>query len=168
MLPSIHSWVISRRLYRCSQPQDRQAFQQLSHLGVTTIIKLSKSGEPGGGLADSLEKAWFKGRVILSDEISPDLVRTTVAQYVTWMKKCCGTIHRLLAMNEVVCVHCTHGKDRTRAMIAAYNILYRGWNLQDALNDWKAYGGGMSDQQWVGDQNMALAVKQIAVEAGRC
>jgi hypothetical protein len=176
-----YSWV-TPRLFRCSQPDTPQEFHQLHRWGITTIIKLSSNNEPFGGLSDSLEKAWFAGRVITREEMGTDYKQTTLAEFVHWMKNCCNLIQSLLgkspspqatspspvATREIVCVHCTHGKDRTGAMIAAYNVMCRHWHLQEALDDWKNYGGGMVPGEWTDDRPLAAAVTQIAKELNLC
>ena len=49
-------------------------------------------------------------------------------------------IEAAVADGQIILIHCTHGRDRTGFVAAAYQILALGWSLEAALAERTAHG----------------------------
>ncbi len=50
-----------------------------------------------------------------------------------------------------VYVHCEHGADRTGLLVALYRILYEGWSVRHAYEEWVRWGHSVTSRVVTGD-----------------
>lgn len=121
------------RLWRCSQP-DADGFSMLRlNLGVKVIVKLNDDKE----YPDDMEISGFDGLVILRP--LPRLFRVPSKDDLIEIVQ---QINLELEQGNSVAVHCTHGIDRTGLVIGAYQILIRGYTIDQVQEERRLFGAG--------------------------
>lgn len=113
---------------RSAQP-DEHGFGIAIALGYNHILKLNSNDE----FADSVENHLFIGGNIWHNPMNsfnPD--EKQVRGLVNEMQ--------LLASTSKLLIHCTHGRDRTGFVCAAWRILVNKWPVEKAWNEMKQYG----------------------------
>lgn len=117
---------VSDALYRGAQP-DRSGFLELEKLGIKTVVNLRLGGS---------DRAMLEGTAITPVEIPAeawDLEDKDVVEFLRIVTDP-GRIP--------VFVHCSHGADRTGAMVAIYRIAIQGWGKEEALQEMTTGGFG--------------------------
>lgn len=137
-------------LYRCSQPS-QSALKRLVHdYGIRTVISLRDAKAPGLPVPDRWEQEYCEAEEInfvrLSpqhwegiDEHSPPPVDENVRQFLEVMND---------PRNHPVLVHCFGGVHRTGAYCAIYRMEFEGWPNVRAIDEMKACGYTMLDDEW--------------------
>ena len=69
-------------------------------------------------------------------------VRSTVSDYVRAERSFFQAVD---AHEGALVFHCKHGKDRTGLMAALYRVKRQGWTPEDAVAEWKSFGGFGTD-----------------------
>lgn len=124
--------TVDAGLRRGGMPQDYFA---LAASGVRTILSLQTGWWEflRGKLFDGDEGARAAGiemiHLKLSNFGAPK--REQVLKALWYIKSC---------RPRGIYVHCKHGVDRTGFVIAAYRVLERGWDVEDAIDEWFAEG----------------------------
>jgi len=123
-MPLNNFGIIGPNVYRGAQP-DANAVETLVALGVTCILKLNEFAEAPPTLRAGIVE-WHvpMGLSPPPKAIVRQLVKDMAAQ----------------AANGILFVHCTHGRDRTGFVAAAYDILALERHIDQALTTRKAYG----------------------------
>lgn len=126
-------------LWRCAQPLDVTAYTLLYQLGVRVIFKLN---DDGVSVQQEMNDAYAAGLNVAPNIMNPILrlhsreqVESVVRQMVL-----------VQARNEGLLVHCTHGRDRTGQIVAAWRVIVDGWHVNSAKVEWALYGGGVLSQ----------------------
>lgn len=113
---------------RSAQP-DEHGFAIATALGYNQILKLNTNDE----FSDSIENHVFiPGNIWHSPMNSFKPNETQVRGLIDEMQLL-GTTSKLL-------IHCTHGRDRTGFVCAAWRILVNKWPLEKAWDEMKQYG----------------------------
>ncbi len=134
-------------VYRSAQP-DAEALTFLRDvLDVTAVIKLNTDEE---GAEPSLPGIVVHHIPLGLHATSDDRTRIITRQ-----------IHELWQAEETVLIHCTHGRDRTGFIAAAYQILVMGHSLADVLDERRRYG---VDNPWaeLANHSFTEALKRLA------
>lgn len=118
------------RLVRSAQP-DVSGFKSLYKQGVRTIIKLCSEREYP--LVE--EQTYFAPGVVIPDPLA-GLFRFNDTEAVIAIA---GQIFKGLRIGDVH-VHCTHGRDRTGLVCAAYRLIYDKATLDEVNEERKSYG----------------------------
>lgn len=115
--------VIPGKLYRCAQPEPPHGYDTLEALGVDMIFQLN-------GDADThfWKKLLYWKYMQTFQGFQQDALDVT------------KELATSLDIGRVCAVHCTHGRDRTGLIIAAYQILYLGYTFEQAQADRLQYG----------------------------
>jgi hypothetical protein len=117
-------------LVRSAQP-DALGFKFLRQLGVRTVIKLCSERE----FSLQQEQTLFAPGVVIPDPLA-GLFRIGDVDAVI---KIAGQIDAALRTTGVH-VHCTHGRDRTGLVCAAYRLIYQKATLDDVNAEREVYG----------------------------
>lgn len=112
-------------VFRSEQP-DAYAMSSLYELGITVVLKLNDAtegvDEPVGELV-----VW---------SVPLELTPPSDAQ----VRELCAGIRAHVAAGERVLIHCTHGRDRTGFVAAAYQLLELKRPLDEVLDTRARYG----------------------------
>src|SRR6185369_13217223 len=117
---------VDDRLYRGGQPKEEQ-FQELSRLGITTVIDLRD--DPKDYEKSAVEAAGMCYiNLPMSDSKLPG--NEQAAEYL-----------RIVNNPETgtAFVHCAGGRHRTGVMVAIYRLNNYGWNVEQAYKEMKEY-----------------------------
>lgn len=120
---------MSPLLVRCSQP-DADGFDTLRKIGCRLIYKLNTPAESNP--ADEA-KAFVPGNV-------QQLPQFSYTPTVEMIKGIVDDLDAAVQSGIGVAIHCTHGRDRTGFLSAAYRILKQGWEPKAAVEEMKRYG----------------------------
>lgn len=120
---------LTYHLYRSAQPYTRDA-QTLYKLGIKSIVKLNLP------VMGSEEFPYYDNRITTYNCPLPSLFRFRSLHDII---KICDKIDRYLTQGNVL-VHCTHGRDRTGLVCAAYRILYHGATISQVNEERAEYG----------------------------
>ena len=127
-VPNFHQ--VNEHIYRGGQPSD-QAWPNLAHLGVKTVIDLRLEDEHPTALeAKAVEAAGMRYvNIPMHGIIAPsdDQVAKVLALFDS-------------AAEGSVFVHCRRGADRTGTVVACYRMMHDGWDNLKAFKEAKAYG----------------------------
>jgi len=106
-----------------------EAWPNLAHLGVTTVIDLRRADEHSTTEeAGAVTAAGMKYvNVPMNGVLAPADEQIT-------------RILSILNSQEMVFVHCKRGADRTGAVIACYRITRERWDPKQALKEAKSHG----------------------------
>lgn len=118
--------VIAPNVYRSAQPDAHGMRLAAEHLGVTLVLKLN-TREEGQTLPLTRVVVW---------EWPLGLTAPDDAATVAQMRH----LAHAVADGQVVLVHCTHGRDRTGFIAAAYQITQLGWTMAQVEVDRHAHG----------------------------
>jgi Tyrosine phosphatase family len=121
-------------LYRCGQPDD-DGFRELLRLGVNTILKMNATEE----FSDAEEIRLFLPGTV---EFLP---LTTYFPDPDYAREAVRVIQSLTDAGKSVAVHCSHGRDRTGLVIAAWRILVSGWSVERSDEERRRFGPMTSD-----------------------
>lgn len=119
---------VNDHIYRGGEPTV-DGLQQLSTMGVKTIIDLRESGQNTMFEKEHVEKLKLKYINIPIGEFSAPS-NAQIAQLLSLLNNESGAVF----------VHCRRGKDRTGTVIACYRIQHDGWNNVRALEEAKEHG----------------------------
>jgi tyrosine-protein phosphatase SIW14 len=145
----------THRLTRSAQP-DEVGFTSLLRQGVMIVVKLCTSGEYPD--ADEMER-FHPGGVLLRP--LPGLFRKGCTDQVIGIASIINTALK----HTDVHVHCTHGRDRTGLVCAAYSLIYDKARLQDVNQDRAQYGVDNFVISWV-DRDDNVILDEIARRVG--
>lgn len=137
-------YKVSDDLYRGAQP-DRAGFLELDKLGIKTVVNLRLGGS---------DRAMLEATSITPVEIPAeawDLEDKEVVEFLRIVTDKSRT---------PVFVHCSHGADRTGAMVAIYRIAIQGWGKQEALQEMTTGGFGFH-ALW---ENLPSYIRALDVE----
>jgi hypothetical protein len=127
-------------IYRSGQPEIERDWKYLEKLGIKTVVKLNQFSD---NISAETEIKFARAHHIdvipiymqpedwphnLSLSAHPD--EEVLLQAVEAL-----TIH-----NRPVLVHCSHGKDRTGLVVAAYSVLYKNYCKNYAIKEMEHYG----------------------------
>ncbi len=116
---------VGPRVFRCAQ-FDAEGMETLISLGVTVAIKLNTSDEAPEVFAAGVTTMEYPFHLQAPPD---DETRRVVRQ-----------IEDFVESGETVVIHCTHGRDRTGFVCAAYQMLALGMSLDDVLEERARYG----------------------------
>jgi tyrosine-protein phosphatase SIW14 len=127
-IPNFHQ--VNEHIYRGGQPDD-EAWSNLAHLGVKTVIDLRREGEGDHSTDAEKQAVEAAGMRYLSVPMNGILApeEEDVAKVLA-----------VLDSNQPVFVHCKEGKDRTGTVIAVYRMGHDGWQSRAALKEAESYG----------------------------
>ena len=117
---------VSGELYRGAQP-DRHGFLELERLGIKTVVNLRLT---------SSDKKLLAGTSLIPVDVPAepwDLEEPDVLAFL----RVVGDPARV-----PVFVHCSHGADRTGAMVAIYRVVIQGWDEEEAIREMTEGGFG--------------------------
>lgn len=134
VLPVVNFATVDPGIYRGGQPSD-EAMSLLSKEKFKTIISLQNPGFPQerGAIAHEKEQAkslgieWLNIPLPVKGDPPMDMVNQL-------LKLAHDPNH------QPIYIHCTHGRDRTGTMVAAYRITYDGYSGQQALTEMQGFG----------------------------
>jgi tyrosine-protein phosphatase SIW14 len=114
--------------YRGAQPDAPYGFTALQGIGIKTVVKLNDDG------LDSEREA--------CDRMGIHLIPAPLKMFGNSTGTIRAIVDRIDAAKSVgpVFVHCTHGRDRTGMVCAAYRMVYDKWTQQQAFAEREAYG----------------------------
>jgi protein tyrosine/serine phosphatase len=151
-LPNLHR--VSSSLYRSAQPS-REGFVFLS-------------GQPSLASADRPIKTVLSLRAFNDDAplVPPSFaLRLEQIRFNTWHPENEDVVKFLRIVTtsalQPVLVHCQHGSDRTRTMVAIYRIAFEGWTKAQALEEMTDGGFGFHPL-W---QNLRRYIDALDVDA---
>jgi len=128
-LPGVPNlYKVSDNLYRGAQPT-KQGFQNLSKLGIKTIINLRESRSDFDTISDSN----FIYEQI--DTLAWDLKDKDVSRFLQIVRD---------KQKQPVFVHCRRGADRTGTMCAVYRIIVEDWSKEQAIEEMTKGGFGFN------------------------
>lgn len=125
---------VSTSLYRGPRP-DVATLAELQNLGVKTIL--------------SLESGWFEffhGGVYSEDEFAERLgFQLRHEPMSDFTAPTADQVRRALTIirewnGQPVYIHCAKGVDRTGFVCAAYRVMVQQWDVEKAIEEWKAMG----------------------------
>lgn len=155
-VPNLHR--VTPLIYRSAQP-DAEGFRNLAAFGVKTVINVRRS-------VDDSPLAAGSGLQTLHIKITTRHIRDENGAKIVLALRAL----RDAQANGPVLVHCTHGADRTRMIIALWRMLYQGWSRDDALNELQNGGFGFH-HVWVNIpryiREVDLANLRARIESGR-
>jgi tyrosine-protein phosphatase SIW14 len=127
-LPNFHK--VDDHVYRGAQPSDA-GFQELSKLGIRTVIDLREIGEH----PQAHEEAVVTGLGMRYLSIPMKGMSTPNDNQV-------ANVLALFSDTTTgpIFVHCKRGADRTGMVVAVYRVAHDGWNNKTALNEAKENG----------------------------
>jgi len=140
-------YQVDQGIFRSEQP-DEEDINDLQLLGITQILNLREYHEDGGEVG--------KTRFTLN-RVPMDTGKVTQEQLVQALRI---IQHR----KGPILVHCWHGSDRTGTTIAAYRIIFNGWNKQQALDEMIHGGYGYHARFY---PNLVDLVKNLDVQKMR-
>lgn len=120
---------VNEDIIRGGKPRNEAAVKELADRGVTTVISMEKNLDP--------EVAqWFKNHNIdvVHMPLEPSNIKPEQLEAVS--KK----IQESIGPGKKCFVHCTHGRDRTGAVIAQYRVTREGWDKGAALEEMEQFG----------------------------
>lgn len=140
--------VNGANLFRAAQPAGGD-FNTLKSIGINGIFRLNDDGLP----LEAEIAAMTGGKVFYSPlptfTVSKEQILTTVRQ-----------LRAALEQGTNVLLHCTHGRDRTGAVVGAYRLLYNGWTLKQVEVERKEYG--VNCFVYIADYDIQRVLEQIA------
>lgn len=117
--------VVPDRLYRSAQPTDL-GYLDAKALGISSVLMLVENPAAYKIAQGIFGPAEVCARPLTlrlsSDDLSTCVNLLDARPAARWL------------------VHCTHGRDRTGAVIGAYRIRHNGWTLEEVNNERAAYG----------------------------
>ena len=120
---------VNDNYYRGSQPKGSD-FANLAHLGIKTVIDLTRGGEPGE--QQSVQNAgmhFFRIPMTTSDRPNEN----AVAQFLKLVND---------PANQPVYVHCQGGRHRTGVMTAIYRLTHDKWTADRAFAEMREFEFG--------------------------
>lgn len=116
---------ISADVYRSSQP-DEAGFAALEKLGVRSVLNLREYHK-------DTRKARGTGLKLMAYPMAAGEVTAADVE---------ACLRMIQETPKPVLVHCWHGSDRTGIIVAAYRIVFQGWSVEAAENEFRddAYG----------------------------
>jgi tyrosine-protein phosphatase SIW14 len=154
--------VVKGLLYRGGQP-DSEGLATLAKLGVNVVVKLNTDRE----FSEKDERFMWQtlnGVMEIPDTLPSFFLEKPRTEEV---KEIARMIQRHVIAGRRVFVHCTHGRDRTGLVVAAYRIMFDGLTLYEAEEERKRYG--VSGLIAVADHEMTEVLEDISeqVQASR-
>ena len=150
-MPLKNFGIVSPGVYRGGQP-DEHGVRMLRDMGVTAILKLNAENE--SDVEEDLDGivVW---RVPLEIGLPPfeDLLQMV------------GQINAYVQQREPVFIHCTHGRDRTGFVVAAYELLVLKRSYAEVDESRAAYGVNDAVHRFF-NRDFTRALK-LLVEKGR-
>lgn len=134
VLPVVNFANVDPGIYRGGQPGD-DAMALLSKDHFKTIISLQNNAFPQERVAIAHEKELAKTLGIEWYNIPLPVKGELPAEMVNQFLKLAHDPTR-----QPVFIHCTHGRDRTGTLVAAYRITYDGYTGVQALTEMKSFG----------------------------
>ena len=130
---------VGHNLYRSAQPIGDDAWITLHALSVTMVYKLNGDAEYPAKSERLLISAYLGlgSGLTVDEDISPILPD---GKAIVRAARQVFQLTEPMGHDEALLIHCTHGRDRTGAVIGAYRILYDSWELEDVLNELESYG----------------------------
>jgi protein tyrosine/serine phosphatase len=116
--------VLADKLYRSAQP-DAEGFRTAFGLGVDIIHQLNGAGD---------DEYWRPPSLLRCKEMR------TFSGFQDDAIEAENNIAIDLKLGRRTLVHCTHGRDRTGVVIAAWRILHLGWDFEHANAERLLYG----------------------------
>lgn len=117
---------VDDKLYRSEQPVEEDA-ALLQSLGIKSVVNLRYfNRDEDRKVLDERQITLFN-RPLLTWRITPRHIADTL--YLIEQRQAVGA----------VLIHCYHGADRTGLIAGMYQIIYRGWTVEQAKNEMR-YG----------------------------
>ena len=111
-------YQVDSGIYRCAQP-NRQAFSELSKMGVSTIINLR----------------YFETDKRKAKNTDLQLIHIKMRASKCNDDEVIAALRLIKNKQGAVVIHCKHGADRTGLLIAMYRILFQGWDKESAIEE---------------------------------
>jgi hypothetical protein len=156
---------VSDQIYRGGRPESDVSFQELSDMGIKTVIDLQ-----GGDIGNSTF-GWIAG--IMEPGEAPSWIafekKSVEALGMKFVNVPINSLDRLNSVqgyglgraialmndvkNQPVYVHCEHGVDRTGLLVALYRVYSQNWTRQAAHDEMVDMGHGTLRQLVTGDMD---------------
>jgi len=117
---------VSGDLYRGAQP-DRHGFLELERLGIKTVVNLRLS---------SSDRKLLEGTSLVPVHIPAEPWDLEEPDVLAFLRAVADPAR------VPVFVHCSHGADRTGAMVAIYRVVVQGWDREEAIREMTEGGFG--------------------------
>lgn len=112
-------------VYRCAQ-FDAEGMETLISFGVTVVVKLNTREEAPEVFASGVTTLEYPFHL----QAPPDAETIRLVQQ----------IQEFVDGGETVVIHCTHGRDRTGFVVAAYQMLALGMSFEAVIDERARYG----------------------------
>ncbi|MBK9575652.1 MAG: tyrosine-protein phosphatase [Fibrobacterota bacterium] len=143
---------VSADLYRSEQPTVSD-INDLKALGIRTILNLREYHEDDAKLAQA-------GFVLVHDPVAAGSLTSSDMTRI---------LGRIRDAKKPVLVHCWHGSDRTGFTVAGYRMIFQGWTVADAVEEFKLGGFGYHKRFYpklpvtLGELDVAAIQKQLGI-----
>lgn len=136
---------VSGELYRGAQP-DRHGFVELERLGIKTVVNLRLT---------SSDKKLLEGTSLSPVDIPAEPWDLEEPDILAFLRVVVDPVR------VPVFVHCSHGADRTGAMVAIYRVVLQGWDKEGAIREMTEGGFGYHTV-W---DNLPATIRKLDVAA---
>ena len=116
-------YKVDSGIYRCAQP-DKQAFNELSQMGITTVVNLR----------------YFDADKRKAKETNMQLFHIKMRAGKCKENEIIAVLRLMQNRQGAILIHCKHGADRTGLVIALYRIVFQGWDKESAIAELKQGG----------------------------
>jgi hypothetical protein len=137
---------VSPVLYRGAQPT-QEGFRELKRLGVKTVLSM-RAGDDDAKL--------IAGQGLR-------LVRISSRAWLPRTRNVVAALKVILEPRYQPFVHCQAGKDRTGLVVAAYEILFLGKSVDEAVSERRSYGAAAI---WSANETFLDRLRDAAVREG--
>lgn len=121
---------VENQIWRGSQPLTTEDYDQLTKLGVKTIISLRWEKEV---ISESRKQAEARGIEFINVPF-----KANVGPSEEQLKQIFSIFEN--ASKKPVYLHCIFGKDRTGLIFALYRVKKQGWTKEAAYDEWLKFG----------------------------
>ncbi|MDZ4835829.1 MAG: dual specificity protein phosphatase family protein [Candidatus Melainabacteria bacterium] len=120
---------VNENIIRGGKPRNEAAVKELAARGITSVINMEKT-------LDAEVAQWFKNHNIEVIHMPVEPSNITAEKLEEVARK----IQESIGPDKKCFIHCTHGRDRTGAVIAQYRVTREGWDKSNALEEMEQFG----------------------------
>lgn len=127
-------------VYRSGQPETECDWQYLEKLGIKTVVKLNEFSDKVDAETERCIAKTHHIDVITYYMQPEDWPHNLNLSAHPDEEVLLQAVETLKNNNRPVLVHCSHGKDRTGLVVAAYSVLYKNYCKNFAIKEMEHYG----------------------------